>query len=211
MIQEIVVASGKGGTGKTFISSNLSYFFFKNGFNILSIDADVEAPDLLLALGGVKEKVFHEDFYGSVVDIDYNKCIRCGLCADVCRFNAISIENGLPKIDYNSCEGFGTCMLVCPVKAIFSRRVKRGDIFIAISNEGIPIVTGDLDVGERNSGLLVYRLRDIARKYALERGLNIMVIDAAPGIGCPVISSIVGVKLLVIIIEPSPQSLKGAE
>jgi len=211
LIQEIVIASGKGGTGKTFISSNLSYFLLKNGFNILSVDADVEAPDLLLALGGVKKKIFHEDFYGNIVDIDYSKCIGCGLCEDVCRFNAISIKNGLPRIDYNSCEGFGACMLVCPVKAISMKKIRRGNIFIAISNENIPIVTGDLDVGERNSGLLVYRLRNIARKYALEKGLNIVVIDAAPGIGCPVVSSIVGANLLIIVIEPTSQSLKGAK
>ena len=207
---EIVVASGKGGTGKTFISSNFSYFLNKKGFNVLAVDADVEAPDLILALGDVKEILYEENFEGQVVDIDYSKCLRCGACVETCRFNALSMSDEGPVVDYNFCEGFGTCALVCPVQAIYLKPAKRGRIFAAISNTGIPVVTGDLDIGEKNSGLLVYRIRELAKEYSFKFNARLIVIDAAPGIGCPVISSLVGARLLVIVVEPTPQSLKGA-
>jgi len=115
-----------------------------------------------------------------------------------------------PVVDYNFCEGFGTCALVCPVQAIYLKPAKRGRIFAAISNTGIPVVTGDLDIGEKNSGLLVYRIRELAKEYSFKFNARLIVIDAAPGIGCPVISSLVGARLLVIVVEPTPQSLKGA-
>ena len=207
---EIVVASGKGGTGKTFISSNFSYFLNKKGFNVLAVDADVEAPDLILALGDVKKILYEENFEGQVVDIDYSKCLRCGACVETCRFNALSMSDEGPVVDYNFCEGFGTCALVCPVQAIYLKPAKRGRIFAAISNTGIPVVTGDLDIGEKNSGLLVYRIRELAKEYFFKFNARLIVIDAAPGIGCPVISSLVGARLLVIVVEPTPQSLKGA-
>lgn len=207
---EIVVASGKGGTGKTFISSNFSYFLNKKGFNVLAVDADVEAPDLILALGDVKKILYEENFEGQVVDIDYSKCLRCGACVETCRFNALSMSDEGPVVDYNFCEGFGTCALVCPVQAIYLKPAKRGRIFAAISNTGIPVVTGDLDIGEKNSGLLVYRIRELAKEYSFKFNARLIVIDAAPGIGCPVISSLVGARLLVIVVEPTPQSLKGA-
>jgi len=207
---EIVVASGKGGTGKTFISSNFSYFLNKKGFNVLAVDADVEAPDLILALGDVKEILYEENFEGQVIDIDYSKCLRCGACVETCRFNALSMSDEGPVVDYNFCEGFGTCALVCPVQAIYLKPAKRGRIFAAISNTGIPVVTGDLDIGEKNSGLLVYRIRELAKEYSFKFNARLIVIDAAPGIGCPVISSLVGARLLVIVVEPTPQSLKGA-
>ena len=207
---EIVVASGKGGTGKTFISSNFSYFLNKKGFNVLAVDADVEAPDLILALGDVKKILYEENFEGQVVDIDYSKCLRCGACVETCRFNALSMSDEGPVVDYNFCEGFGACALVCPVQAIYFKPAKRGRIFAAISNTGIPVVTGDLDIGEKNSGLLVYRIRELAKEYSFKFNARLIVIDAAPGIGCPVISSLVGARLLVIVVEPTPQSLKGA-
>ncbi|RLE74298.1 MAG: hypothetical protein DRJ44_07680 [Thermoprotei archaeon] len=210
MNTEIVVASGKGGTGKTFISSNFSYFLNKKGFNVLAVDADVEAPDLILALGDVKKILYEENFEGQVVDIDYSKCLRCGACVETCRFNALSMSDEGPVVDYNFCEGFGTCALVCPVQAIYLKPAKRGRIFAAISNTGIPVVTGDLDIGEKNSGLLVYRIRELAKEYSFKFNARLIVIDAAPGIGCPVISSLVGARLLVIVVEPTPQSLKGA-
>ena len=207
---EIVVASGKGGTGKTFISSNFSYFLNKKGFNVLAVDADVEAPDLILALGDVKKILYEENFESQVIDVDYNKCLRCGACVETCRFNALSMSDKGPVVDYNFCEGFGACALVCPVQAIYFKPAKRGRIFAAISNTGIPVVTGDLDIGEKNSGLLVYRIRELAKEYSFKFNARLIVIDAAPGIGCPVISSLVGARLLVIVVEPTPQSLKGA-
>jgi len=203
---EVVVASGKGGTGKTFISSNLSYFLRERGVGVVSVDADVEAPDLLLALGGVEEILWREKFKGQTVEIDYDTCVKCGACIGVCRFNALKMGDRGPIVDYALCEGFGTCMLVCPTASISSKSVKRGELYAARSKSGVLVVTGDLDVGEKNSGLLVYNLKSRAREYNAE----VLVVDAAPGIGCPVISSLAGANLLVVVVEPSPQSVKGA-
>ncbi|RLE71488.1 MAG: hypothetical protein DRJ37_04880, partial [Thermoprotei archaeon] len=111
-----------------------------------------------------------------------------------------------PVVDYALCEGFGTCTLVCPTASISFKLVKRGELYAAKSKSGVLVVTGDLDVGEKNSGLLVYNLKNRAREYNAE----VIVIDAAPGIGCPVISSLAGASLLIVVVEPSPQSVKGA-
>jgi len=208
MTKEIAVASGKGGTGKTFIASNLAYFLSKEeGLKVVAVDADVEAPDLILALGGVKKVLSSSHFYGSQIpQIDYHKCIKCWRCVEACKFNALFKDKEGPKVIPELCEGLGTCALVCPVGAITFKEVKTGAIISAISAEGIPVITGELELGSENSGRLVYELRERAQK--LHPDLNI--IDSAPGIGCPVISSIVGVNLLVEVIEPTPQSLKGA-
>jgi len=203
---EVVIASGKGGTGKTFISSNLSYFLYTIGVEAIAVDADVEAPDLLLALGGVKEVLWREEFKGQTIEINYDTCVKCGACIKACRFNALKMEDIGPVVDYALCEGFGTCMLVCPTASISFKPVKRGELYAAKSKSEVLVVTGDLDVGEKNSGLLVYNLKKRAREYNAE----VLVVDAAPGIGCPVISSLAGANLLIVVVEPSPQSVKGA-
>ena len=203
---EVVVASGKGGTGKTFISSNFSYFLYIRDIEVIAVDADVEAPDLLLALGGVKEILWREKFEGQTIGINYNICIKCGACIKACRFNALKMKDRGPVVDYALCEGFGTCMLVCPTASISFKSIKRGELYAAKSKSGVLVVTGDLDIGEKNSGLLVYNLKKKARKY----NAKVLVVDAAPGIGCPVISSLAGASLLIVVVEPSPQSAKGA-
>ncbi|RLF20546.1 MAG: hypothetical protein DRZ82_02020 [Thermoprotei archaeon] len=207
MTKEIAIASGKGGTGKTFIASNLSFFLHDQGMKVVAVDADVEAPDLVLALGGIKKVIESSSFYGSQLPrVDYNKCIKCWRCIEACKFNALlKGENG-PIVLHELCEGLGTCAIVCPVKAISFEEVKTGDLIIALSKEDIPVVMGELELGGENSGRLVYELRKRARTMQCD----FIVIDSAPGIGCPVISSIVGVDVLIIVIEPTPQSLKGA-
>lgn len=210
MTLELVVASGKGGTGKTFISSNLAFYLNSKGTKAIAVDADVEAPDLALALGGIKEIKWEEKFYGKIVTIDYSRCIGCGSCVAVCRFNALNMENGKPVVDEDLCEGFGACALVCPVKAISFIDIERGYIYRGTTPVGLDVFTGDLHVGEKNSGLLVYNLKTMAREAAYREGFDIIVVDSAAGIGCPVISSISGADLLIIVVEPSKQSLKGA-
>jgi len=208
LIKEIVVASGKGGTGKTFISSNLAYLIHSLGENIIAVDADVEAPDLILALGGEKKRFWTEDYYGSFRPVvDYSKCAKCWKCLNYCRFGAIKKSDRGPLIDYSKCEGFGVCAVVCPSKAISLTRVKTGVIYMAESESGIKVITGDLELGGGSSGRLVYELKQRSRKFLKE---GYVVVDSAPGIGCPVISSISGADLLVIAIEPTPQSIKGA-
>lgn len=209
---ELVIASGKGGTGKTFVASNLCIYLKKNlSEGVVAVDADVEAPDLLMALGGVAKELIREEIYGSYMPaIDRSVCFNCGRCAEVCEFGAIHMTPEGPVIDYSKCEGLGTCAVVCPVKAIALIEDKTGDIYASETPFGITVVTGDLELGKGNSGRLVYKLKEWAYRMASEKSIRFRVVDAAPGIGCPVVSSIAGADLLITIVEPTPQSLKGA-
>ena len=191
---EIAIASGKGGTGKTFISSNLIYYVGSIlNENVVGVDADVEAPDLVLALGchecKVKEIEFRESRKAKII---HEKCINCEECLRHCKFNAIvKIDNKLQVVK-EFCEGCGVCLTICPVKAIELSIAKTGVIEIYECSDKIRIISGDLDVGEKTSGHLVYEMRNLAKELAGKYGAKNIVIDVAAGIGCQVISSIVG-------------------
>ncbi len=213
MIREVVVASGKGGTGKTFASSNLAVFLQSElGGGVVCADADVEAPDLILALGGCSEVLEEGEFAGSGLPVvDYEACAKCGACVEACRFGALSMGERGPVVDPDSCEGLGTCAVVCPRGAISMRERVIGRMIVARSGAGLLTVTGDLNVGEGNSGRLVYEIKAKARELAAREGAEYLVVDSAPGIGCPVISSISGADLVLVVAEPTPQSLAGAK
>lgn len=207
---EVVVASGKGGTGKTFLSSNLAVYLEDRG-GVVAVDADVEAPDLLLALGGASLLLWREEYWGiRRPSVDYSRCTRCWACVRACEFGAIHIGSEGPVVDYDRCEGFGTCALVCPVGAIQLVETRAGVIYAAESAAGVTVVTGDLDLGQGASGRLVYELKERAYELSRNVGAKYRVVDAAPGIGCPVISSIAGADALMLAIEPTPQSVRGA-
>ena len=207
---EVVVASGKGGTGKTFVASNLLYYLSKiRSRECVGVDADVEAPDLALALGGYTKIDYEVKSYAARRPvIDTSKCIHCGLCAKVCRSAAISLVDNVPRVDLEECEGCGVCAAACPVGAIDMVNYCIGKIVAGTVKYGMRIISGELDVGMSNSGRLVYELKSLARK--LYRNSELFVVDAVAGIGCPVISSIVGADLLIIVMEPTPQSIQGA-
>ncbi len=207
MQREIVIASGKGGTGKTFLSSNLTYYISKiMNKPCIGVDADAEAPDLALALGDYANIYSREEVYESrKATIDYEKCNLCMMCYTVCRFYAITIQEDRPVIVEEYCEGCGACGIVCPTDAISYRTVRTGYIIHGVTRHDVEVITADLEVSGRNTGHLVY----LAREKAKQVGKEYVVIDAAPGIGCPVISSIVGANLLVICVEPTPQSFNG--
>lgn len=206
------MASGKGGTGKTFVASNLSVYLEKNLGGAVAVDADVEAPDLLFALGGPVRELWREDFYGSSIPVvDGSKCMKCGLCVEACEFGAMEMSAGGPVVDYSRCEGLGTCAVVCPNQAIRLVEDKTGEVYASETGYGVPVVTGELELGAGNSGRLVYELKERAYKMASENRVPYIIVDAAPGIGCPVVSSIAGSDLLVIVVEPTPQSLKGSK
>jgi len=209
---EIVIASGKGGTGKTFISSNLAYYLHRNIEPIVAVDADAEAPDLLLSLGGSKENLFKYTVTKSrKARINQGKCISCYKCYEVCKFQAISIENDKPSVIEEYCEGCGACSIVCPVKCIEYYTRATGSIYADISYAGVPVVTADLEVGGRNTGDLVYLAKERAHEIAHKNELKHVIVDAAAGIGCPVVSSIAGANILIVVVEPSPSSLAGAK
>ncbi len=209
MTHEIVVASGKGGTGKTFVASNLSFYLssYKN-VSLVAVDADVEAPDLLIALGGLRRKLWEYEFFGANEPvINTERCTACWKCVELCAFGAIVKGDSTPVIDYDKCEGLGVCAKLCPARAIVLRPRRTGLLYAAESSQGILVVTGELELGGRNSGRLVYELKSRARAMRPE----FVVVDSAPGIGCPVVSSVSGADLLVIVVEPVPQSLRGAQ
>lgn len=208
---EIVVASGKGGTGKTFLASNLAIFFDRGLGGAVAADADVEAPDLVLALGGERAVISRKEVWESAkASIAYNLCTGCMRCLDVCGFDAVIVENSRPKIVAEFCEGCGACTIVCPSKAISLRKTLTGYLSTVESASGIHVVMGDLEIGGRNTGHIVYAVRKDAKRLAEQLRKEIIVIDAAPGIGCPVVSSLSGADVLLIVVEPTPQSLQGA-
>ncbi len=209
---EIVVASGKGGTGKTFLASNLTIFFDRRLGGAIAADADVEAPDLVLALGGEKTIISKKEIWESAkASIDYGLCTGCMKCLDVCSFDAMTVEDSRPKIITEFCEGCGACAIVCPPKAISVEKTLTGYLSTVESVSGIHVVMGDLEVGGRNTGHIVYAVREDAKRLAKQLKKKFIVIDAAPGIGCPVVSSLSGADVLLIVVEPIPQSLQGAK
>lgn len=192
-MREIVVISGKGGTGKTTVVASLAALAKSK----VMVDCDVDAADLHLLLSpSVKEK--HEFWSGQVAIIDQEKCTQCGLCQDMCRFNAINEF----QVDPIACEGCGFCYHVCPDGAIVMQDNLSGSWFVSETRYG-PLVHARLGIAQENSGKLVALVRQQAKLIAEKRGLDYILSDGPPGIGCPVISSISGVSLAVIVTEPT--------
>ena len=196
-LTEIVVLSGKGGTGKTTITAAFASLSKKTIFT----DCDVDASDLHLVLS---PEIFHsEDFpSGSKAIIKPSLCNRCGMCSDLCRFDAISTEGDIPKIEEYACEGCGLCAKACPVNAISMESYFRNRVFHAQCRFGF-MVYGKLGIAEENSGRLVSRIRQDAKSLALEYAAEFILTDGPPGIGCPAISSVSGSDLVIAITEPT--------
>jgi len=192
-MKEIVVLSGKGGTGKTSVIAS----FAALAKSKVMVDCDVDAADLYLLLQPINQER-HEFWSGQVAFINEDKCTQCGLCQDVCRFGAI--ENF--KVDSISCEGCGFCCNVCPEEAITMEGNLSGHWFVSETRYG-SLVHARLGVAQENSGKLVAVVRQQARQIAQRQGLDYILSDGPPGIGCPVISSLSGADLAVIITEPT--------
>ena len=194
---EIVIVSGKGGTGKTSLVGSLAAL----AKDKIMVDCDVDAADLHLILNNKIEKTY-EFIASSKASIDQDKCIDCGMCLDYCRFEAIK-QNGFEyRIDQLACEGCGVCRYFCPVEAIDFRQIKSGDWYVSSTPHG-PLVHARLGIAQSNSGRLVSLLRKEAKRLADENNKNLIIIDGPPGIGCPVIASITGAGFVLIITEPS--------
>jgi len=193
-MKELVVISGKGGTGKTSLLA--AFATLANG-KVLC-DADVDAADLHLIMNPqVRE---HHDFEsGHTAIINQDKCTQCGLCRDLCRWNAIS-ENFV--VDPIACEGCGVCHYFCPEQAIDFPLNTCGEWFISDTRFG-PMAHARLGIAEENSGKLVTLIRQQGKKLAEEKDLDLLLTDGPPGIGCPVIASIGGVTAVLIVAEPT--------
>ena len=206
---ELAVASGKGGTGKTFVSSSLLYYLAKiRGVEALGVDGDAEAPDLVLACGG-EARVLREELYAElyVARIDRARCTKCLRCINACAFDAIALDSdGYPTVDEYLCEGCGACALVCPARCVSLEPRASGVVKIVETKLGLKIVSSEIIAGSRATGHVVYRARELAK----EMNPEMIVVDSAAGIGCAVISSIVGVDILILVVEPLPPSIEGA-
>ncbi len=198
-MKEILFISGKGGTGKTSLTSS----FIQLADNCIACDYDVDASNLPILLK--PQKVNGYDFSaGYIAWIDEAACSSCGLCAEICRFEAI---NSQFKVLPLACEGCAFCEKICPVQAITMHARPSGHWFNGVFNEQQPIFFADLKPGEENSGKLVAQVKTMARKLAAEEQYPLIIADGPPGIGCAVISSMVGVDLIVLVTEPSRSGL----
>lgn len=203
MTKEIVVISGKGGTGKTSVTASLAML---GGKDVIVADCDVDAADmhLLLEPDFGNDHNFHS---GEIAVIDPELCNNCGTCADICRFQAISLVNGHYFVDPLDCEGCGYCARICPEKAITDEPVLVGRWFVSTIKTGSIMVHARLGVGADNSGKLVARVKNEAKSIAKEKNKDFIIVDGAPGIGCPVVSSLSGADLVVMVTEPTVSGL----
>ncbi|MBT8368300.1 MAG: ATP-binding protein, partial [Deltaproteobacteria bacterium] len=193
-MKELIVISGKGGTGKT----SLMAAFSSLAENKVLCDTDVDAADLHLIMD--PDVIRHTDFQsGNTAVIRKDHCSECDLCREMCRFNAISADYIVNPID---CEGCGVCVHFCPEKAIDFPENTCGEWFVSDTRFG-PMVHARLGIAEENSGKLVTLVRQEARKIAEEKNLDLILTDGPPGVGCPVIASIGGASAVLIVTEPT--------
>jgi len=200
-MKEVVVLSGKGGTGKTSI---VGCFAALAQSKVLA-DCDVDAADLHLLLNPAIQQQ-NEFWSGQVSFIDEEKCTHCGLCQELCRFEAIKDF----KVDPVSCEGCSFCSHICPVEAITMKKNLSGRWFISNTQYG-PLVHARLGIAQENSGKLVALVRQQAGLLAKEQGFDYIISDGPPGIGCPVISSLSGANLALLVTEPTLSGIHDLE
>jgi MinD superfamily P-loop ATPase len=193
-MRQVTVLSGKGGTGKTTLTAAFSALAKK----AVVADCDVDAPDLHMLLN--PEIMERLEFKGSkLAVIDKAKCAKCGLCREKCIFDAITESL---EVDQFSCEGCGVCAFVCPANAVTLNERVSGQAYISKIRYGL-MVHAMLNPGEANSGKLVTLVRQNAKIVAEKEGINLILIDGPPGIGCPVIASVTGVDAGLIVTEPT--------
>jgi len=192
-LKEIVILSGKGGTGKTTIAASFAVL----SRNSVIADCDVDAPDLHILLH--PSPIQTQEFKGpELAEIDAEKCVECGLCQEACRFEAITDF----RIDPILCEGCGTCTVICPEAAVTMKERVSGEAFISKTKYGL-LSHALLSPGGANSGKLVTLVRQNAKEVAEKGNCDLILIDGPPGIGCPVIASVTGADMGVIVTEPT--------
>ncbi|WP_406656492.1 ATP-binding protein [Methanolobus sp. ZRKC2] len=202
MVKQLTIISGKGGTGKTTVSS----VFVSLAENAVIADCDVDAADMHLIMS--PEIIEKKDFYGlKVASIDRELCTFCSSCRGSCRFGAIDDDF---QVDVYGCEGCAVCEYVCPFDAVTMVDRKAGEVFISMTRFG-PMAHAKLGIGEEASGKLVSVVRNTARDLALKHDKDAIIIDGPPGTGCSVIAAITGVDLVLVVSEPTLSGVHDLE
>ena len=204
-MREVLIISGKGGTGKTSLTAAFAHLSKK----AVLCDLDVDAPDLHLILQPAPAPVT-PFVSGFDARINLQKCTQCGICADMCRFQAVRRNGTTFSVDPIRCEGCGVCVHFCPEKAIDFNPKQCGHWSVSDTRFG-PLVHAQLFPGEENSGRLVALLRRESKTLAENTGADIILSDGPPGIGCPVISALSGISTAMVVTEPTPSGLHDLE
>jgi MinD superfamily P-loop ATPase len=193
-MKEILFISGKGGTGKTSLTSS----FIDLADGCIACDYDVDASNLPILLKP-KNTVGHDFSAGNSACIDEDICTGCGLCTEICRFDAINDDYQVVPL---SCEGCGFCTRICPMEAIRMEPRSSGHWFSSEFKPSQSLFFADLRPGEENSGKLVAQVKSMARQQALSENTDLIIADGPPGIGCAVISSMVETDMIILVAEP---------
>lgn len=209
MMIEIAVASGKGGVGKSTVSTSMAIYLSRRKRNVVAIDADADAANFHLILGEDRwdwKKSYSDSMIAKIIE---EKCIKCGNCLGKCSYKAIYIdERGNYRINPILCEGCLTCTLVCPVRgAIVREKVESGKLYRVNTKYGFPLISASLNPGRPNSGKLVTEEKELAKEIAEDD--SIIIIDSAAGIGCQVVSSLAGANMVILVAEPTPASFNA--
>lgn len=201
---KIAVTGGKGGTGKSLVATSLAVEFARNSKTVL-LDLDVECPNDHLLLS-VKRKQFTK-IYQLIPKWDFDKCTKCGQCASVCKQEAIVfVKDKYPAFVKDICIGCKACIVACPENAISETEKEIGTVYIG-KNYGVDLISGELKIGELASGEVVVEVRKYFEEINKKLKAEVILIDSAAGIGCPVIASLVGTDYIVAVTEPTPSAL----
>lgn len=202
---KIAVAGGKGGTGKSTIATMITAELAKDEKSML-VDCDVECPNDHLLLN--TDLIFYKDVFQVIPKWDRSLCDKCGKCAEICKQNAIVFVKGkFPAFLPERCIGCKACIASCPLQAIATDQRPVGKIYLSDSNKyNITLVTGELNIGDLASGEIVAELREESKTINIDRECKHVITDAAAGIGCPVIASILNNDFVIAVTEPTPSA-----
>jgi MinD superfamily P-loop ATPase len=208
-MRQLVILSGKGGTGKTSITASFAHLAHADSVRAVLADADVDAANLELVLSPhILEE--HDFIGGKAAWIDPQKCEDCGLCEQVCRFDAIAICQDKYQVDPIACDGCAACVHQCPTNAIKMEPQLAGHWFRSESHFG-PLFHAVLRPAQENSGKLVTLVKQQARLLAMDEKYPLILVDGPPGIGCPVISAVSGAEMALIVTEPTVAGVHDME
>jgi len=207
-MKQLVILSGKGGTGKTTVTAALAHLASQE-MSIVLADADVDAANLELVLDPTKREE-HDFTGGQLAVIDPETCTACGICAEVCRFEAVVSGDEAYRVAPLACEGCAACFYQCPVEAIRMEEQTAGRWFRSDTRFG-PLFHAHLFAGQENSGKLVTLVKQQGRLLALDTGAKLLLVDGPPGIGCPVISASAGADIALHVAEPTVSGVHDLE